>query len=124
MPVFALANAGIVFSSDMNLDLPLIINISVGLFMGKFLGVTLFSFLAVKLRVAELPQDVNYLQIMGVAILAGVGFTMSIFIANLAFLGNEVFMDSAKVGILAGSLISGLIGAMLLKYSGSKTSVV
>ena len=61
-------------------------------------------------------------QIMGVAILAGVGFTMSIFIANLAFIDNLSYIDSAKIGILVGSLVSGVIGALVLKYFGNKSS--
>ncbi|MEO7443906.1 MAG: Na+/H+ antiporter NhaA [Ferruginibacter sp.] len=120
MPVFALANAGIVFSTNMNIDVPLLVNISIALFIGKFAGVSLFSFLAVKLKLAELPEGVNSWQIVGVAILAGVGFTMSIFIANLAFAENIVFIDSAKIGILIGSLISGIVGAFILKISGHK----
>lgn len=120
MPLFALANAGIAFSVDMDLDIPLIINITLALFIGKFLGVSLLSFAAVKLRLADLPEGVNKMQILGVAILAGVGFTMSIFICNLAFIDNLIYVDSAKIGILIGSILSGVVGALILKYSGSK----
>ncbi len=121
MPIFALANAGIVFSFDMEIDLTLILNIALALVVGKGIGISLFSYLAVKLNLAELPKGVNAIQVIGVAILAGVGFTMSIFIANLAFDNNLMFIDSAKIGILIGSLISGIIGAMILKFSGNKT---
>jgi NhaA family Na+:H+ antiporter len=121
MPVFALANAGIVFSSNMNISL--IINISIALLIGKFIGISFFSYLAVKLKLAELPKGVNFWQIIGVAILAGVGFTMSIFIANLAFAENLVFIDSAKIGILIGSLVSGIVGALILKLSGAKRNI-
>ncbi|NJC27425.1 Na+/H+ antiporter NhaA [Neolewinella antarctica] len=122
MPIFALANAGIVFGTDMQLDTALILNIAIALFVGKLLGISLFSFLAVKLGLAELPDGVNAWQIVGVAILAGVGFTMSIFIANLAFPGMLVLIDSAKIGILAGSLVSGIVGAVILKISGKRSA--
>jgi NhaA family Na+:H+ antiporter len=115
MPVFALANAGIAFNANMIIDLSLIVNISIALFLGKLIGVSFFSFLALKLKLAELPEGVNHWQIIGVAILAGVGFTMSIFIANLAFVEHSVFIDSAKIGILIGSFISGIVGALILK---------
>lgn len=122
MPIFALANAGIAFSAGMELDTSLILTITVTLFVGKCIGISLFSFIAVKLGLAELPDRVNAWQILGVAILAGVGFTMSIFIANLAFTGEPVLVDSAKIGILAGSLISGIIGAVVLKISGNRAA--
>lgn len=118
MPVFALANAGIAFRSGMELDTSLILTITVTLFIGKCIGISLFSFLAVKLGLAELPDRVRGLQILGVAILAGVGFTMSIFIANLAFADSAMLVDSAKIGIIIGSLVSGIVGAVILKIAG------
>lgn len=120
MPVFALANAGVAFSADMYLDWSLIFNLVMALFVGKLIGITLMSYLSIKLKLAELPDNVNFAQIAGVAILAGVGFTMSIFIANLAFFDNIICIDSAKVGIIIGSLISGIVGFLILKYSGEK----
>ncbi|MEM9259750.1 MAG: Na+/H+ antiporter NhaA, partial [Bacteroidota bacterium] len=95
-------------------------NIAITLFVGKFIGISLFSLSAVKLGIAELPDRVNAMQIVGVAVLAGVGFTMSIFIANLAFPDRLALVDSAKIGILVGSLISGLVGAVILKISGRR----
>ena len=124
MPIFALANAGIAFSSGMELDSSLILTIAVTLFVGKTIGISLFSFIAVKLGLAELPEQVRGLQIVGVAILAGVGFTMSIFIANLAFADSTMLVDSAKIGIIVGSLVSGVAGAVLLKIAGSKKAAV
>lgn len=121
MPIFALANAGIAFSAGMELDSGLILTIAVTLFVGKCIGISLFSFLAVKLGLAELPDQVGTMQIVGVAILAGVGFTMSIFIANLAFEGSSMLVDSAKIGIIIGSLVSGIVGAIVLKIAGQKT---
>lgn len=124
MPIFALANAGITFREGMELDAGLILTITVALFVGKFIGISVFSFLAVKLGLAELPDQVNAWQIVGVSVLAGVGFTMSIFIANLAFTGLPVLVDSAKVGILIGSVISGAVGMVILKVSGDRARAV
>lgn len=119
MPVFALANAGIAFSAGMEINTSLILTITMALFVGKFIGISLFSFLAVKFGLAELPDRVNAWQIVGVSILAGVGFTMSIFISNLAFV-DATLVDSSKIGILVGSLLSGIVGAVILKVSGNK----
>lgn len=120
MPVFALANAGIAFSADMELDFSLISTIAIGLFVGKGIGVSLFSILGVKLKLAAFPEGVNYKNIIGVAMLAGVGFTMSIFISNLAFADGSVFIDSSKMGILLGSLISGIAGYAFLYFFSKK----
>lgn len=120
IPIFALANAGVAFSSDMNFDYLLVTNIAISLVIGNFIGVALMTFLSVKLKLTELPKGVNFKQILGVASLAGVGFTMSIFIANLAFIENPAFIDSAKVGILIGSFIAGLSGYIILRLSSKK----
>lgn len=120
MPIFALANAGIAFSADMKLDYTLIGNIAIGLFIGKGIGVSLFSILGVKLKLAAFPEGVNYKNIIGIAMLAGVGFTMSIFISNLAFAEGSVFIDSSKVGILLGSAISGIAGYAFLYFFSKK----
>ena len=84
------------------------------------IGITLFSWLGVRLGFAELPEEVNYKQVLGIALLAGVGFTMSIFVANLAFYGNEFLLDSAKAGILVGSLFAGVSGYLVLRLSNRK----
>ena len=117
MPVFALSNAGVIINTDMNLDYSLITNIAIGLFVGKLVGISVFSFIGVKLKITELPNGIKFKQIIGVAILAGVGFTMSIFIANLAFAESPAYIDSAKIGILIGSLISGIIGYIVLRLT-------
>ena len=91
-------------------------NIAICLVIGNFTGVTLISFLGLKLRLTELPKGVNFKQILGIGFIAGVGFTMSIFIANLAFVENTTYIDSAKVGILIGSLISGVTGYTILRF--------
>jgi len=118
MPVFALANAGVVFGANMDLNTSLMLSIALALFFGKLIGITLLSWIGVKLKIATLPDDIDFLQIAGIAILAGVGFTMSIFIANLAFSNNLVFVDSAKVGILIGSVVSGFVGYSVLRWRG------
>jgi len=124
MPVFALSNAGVIINTSMKLDYALIFNIAIGLFVGKLLGVSLLSFIGTKLKIIALPRGVNFKQIIGVAILAGVGFTMSIFIANLAFVASPSYIDSAKIGILLGSLISGLIGYTLLKLTSKRVQII
>ncbi len=117
VPIFALSNAGVTFSNNIILDYSLVANIAISLFFGNFIGITLMSFIGIKLRLTELPKGINFRQIVGIAFLAGVGFTMSIFIANFAFIQNATFIDSAKVGIFAGSIISGLTGYTILKLS-------
>ena len=120
MPLFALSNAGVTFKGDGNLDTMLGGIIVICLVVGKLIGITLLSWLGVKLRFAELPEGVNFKQIIGIALLAGVGFTMSIFVANLAFYDNAVLLDSAKAGILIGSLIAGVSGYLVLRLSSPK----
>ena len=120
MPLFALSNAGVSFQGGGSLDSKLGGIIVISLVVGKLIGVTLLSWLGVKLRFAELPEGVNFKQVIGISLLAGVGFTMSIFVANLAFYGNAYLLDSAKAGILIGSLIAGISGYMVLRMSSPK----
>ena len=115
MPLFALSNAGIRFQGAGDLDSMLGGIIIVSLVVGKLIGITLFSWLAVKLGFADLPEKVTFRQVIGISLLAGVGFTMSIFVANLAFFGNELLLDSAKAGILIGSVIAGVSGYLVLR---------
>lgn len=117
LPVFAFANAGVSISADYNYDFSLMRNIVLSLFVGKFLGVALFSYLGVKLKLTELPKGLNFKQIFGIAAIAGVGFTMSIFIDHLAFEGSERSIVSAKIGIIIGSLISGVVGYAILRLT-------
>jgi len=116
MPLFALANAGIVIGTDFFSALinPVSIGVISGLIIGKFVGVLLFTWLMVKAGLAQLPDQANFKHIIGVALLAGVGFTMSLFISNLAF-ENPEFIEQAKYGILIASLIAGLLGITMLK---------
>ncbi len=118
LPVFALGNTAIVFGSDIGQTLTqnYSLGIALGLIVGKPLGVFLITFAAVKFGLCKLPQDLNWKSILGVGFLAGIGFTMSIFITLLAF-DNEKIINNAKFVILLSSLTAGLIGFMSLKFS-------
>ena len=115
IPIFAFSNAGVSFSQDVEVDYTLATNIALALFLGKMIGVFGFSFIGIKTKLATLPQNVNYIQILGVAILSGLGFTMSLFIANLAFIDEMVFLNSAKTGIIIGSVVAGVLGYIVLR---------
>lgn len=119
MPLFALANAGVSFkgiSVGEALLHPVSLGIMVGLFVGKQVGVLAFAWAAVKSGIADLPEGVTWRAVYGVACLAGIGFTMALFIAGLAF-DDAATLDRAKMGILAGSLLAGLLGYGLLRMS-------
>ncbi len=119
IPLFALANAGISidFSSiSTTIMEPVSMGIIGGLIIGKVLGIFGVSWLAIKLKIASLPQNSSLSQIFGVAFLGGIGFTMSIFVADLAFINNPELIFQAKVGILAASLFAGLFGYFWLRY--------
>lgn len=115
MPLFALANTAIVFPSVFGhiIHSPVTFGIVLGLFLGKPLGICIFSFLSVKLKIAALPADTHWKQILGAGMIAGIGFTMSIFIATLAFKEEELQVIS-KIAIIAGSVISGIAGYYFL----------
>jgi NhaA family Na+:H+ antiporter len=121
MPVFALANAGVTIGSGLSSAItnPVSIGIILGLFIGKQIGIFGFSYLAVKLKFALEPEGVSWKKIYAASILAGIGFTMSLFIANLAFNSPEL-LNISKVGILTGSLLSGIVGFIILKSALSK----
>lgn len=119
LPVFALANAGIKIEGKI-MDLlltPIALGIMAGLVIGKTLGITLFSWIAVKLKIANLPEGITWKEIIGASMLAGIGFTMSIFVAELAFKDKEVIM-MAKVGIFGASLIAAILGLTILSMAG------
>lgn len=121
MPVFALANAGVTIGSGFTdaLTNPISIGIIIGLFLGKQFGIFGFSLLAIKLGLASKPEGVNYTKMYGAGILAGIGFTMSLFIANLAF-PTEELLNIAKVGVLTASLIAGIVGFIVVKIGLTK----
>jgi len=116
MPIFALANTNITFQKEMisGLCSPLGLGIVVGLFVGKTIGVTFFSWLAVKLKFANLPSGAGWKHILGLGMLAGIGFTMSIFIALLSFT-DPLHILEAKFAILTASVLSGVVGFVFLK---------
>lgn len=120
IPVFALANAGVMTNSSVPLETALVINIIVCLVLGKSIGITSIILIAKKIKLIEVPSDINNWQIIGVSFLAGIGFTMAIFIASLAFIGDPTYIDSAKIGILIGSLISAIIGYLILKFKANE----
>jgi NhaA family Na+:H+ antiporter len=122
LPVFALSNAGVHIDGSVveTLVHPISLGIIAGLVLGKFLGISLFSHLVVKLKIAALPEGVTWKQIYGAAFLAGIGFTMSMFISDLAFKDDE-FKQIAKVGIMAASLLSAIIGMVWLSLAPNKT---
>jgi Na+:H+ antiporter, NhaA family len=119
IPVFALANAGVpVTSSTLGAALTSGVTLGVvaGLVVGKTVGVSIFTWIATRTGIARLPEGVGWGQLVGVAALAGIGFTVSLFITSLAF-QTQAVQDAAKVGILAASLLAGLLGALLLTRS-------
>ncbi|MBL8050831.1 MAG: Na+/H+ antiporter NhaA [Anaerolineales bacterium] len=118
MPIFALANAGVSLSGNVSeiITNPITLGIVLGLFIGKQAGIFSFVYIAVKSGWAELPQNVIWKQIWGVSMLAGIGFTMSLFIAGLAF-SDEGLLTSAKFGILLASFISGIAGYLFLRFT-------
>ena len=116
MPIFAFANAGVsleglTFATLLN---PVPLGIVLGLFFGKQIGVFVLSYISVKLKIADKPSSSTWPAFYAVSILTGIGFTMSLFVGNLAFANNLEYMDGVKIGVLAGSLISTLFGYFLL----------
>lgn len=118
MPVFAFSNAGMVINAELfeTIDLNVFLGILFGLVIGKPIGILLFSYLLVKLKIASLPAFTNWGQFAGLGFLAGIGFTMSLFINGLAF-QIEVLSSTAKLAILVASVIAGIAGFVLLNYS-------
>ena len=119
MPLFAFANAGVSLDglSFSSLLSPVPLGIVCGLFFGKQVGVFLFSYLSVKFKIADKPNKSNWMSFYAVSILTGIGFTMSLFVGNLAFAENLQHMDGVKIGVLVGSLLSTLAGYFLLLAS-------
>ncbi|MFP6663519.1 MAG: Na+/H+ antiporter NhaA [Deltaproteobacteria bacterium] len=117
MPLFALANAGVIFDSSVFGDPTsrmVGVAVAAGLLLGKPLGIGLFSFVAVKLKIAAMPTGTNWGALLGVGLLAGIGFTMSLFVTNLAF-SDPMLIAGSKIGIFGGSLIAAILGIALLK---------
>ena len=122
MPIFAFANAGVSleglsFSSLLD-KVPL--GIVLGLFVGKQLGVFIFSYISIKLKIAQMPSNTSWYNFYGVGVLTGIGFTMSLFVGNLAFAESMQYMDGVKIGVLTGSLLSTLFGYFLILLTPNK----
>ena len=122
MPIFAFANAGVSLKGiGLNSLLnPVPLGILCGLFFGKQIGVFLFAYVSVKLNLAEKPNNSNWISLYAVSVLTGIGFTMSLFVGNLAFANTPMYLDGVKIGVLSGSLLSTLLGYFLLVYSTKK----
>ena len=108
---------GLSFSSLLD-KVPL--GIVLGLFLGKQLGVFVFSYISIKLKIAQMPNNSNWFNFYGVGVLTGIGFTMSLFVGNLAFVENMQYMDGVKIGVLTGSLLSTLFGYFLILLTPNK----
>ena len=124
VPLFALANAGVQFGGIDLLDAltsPVALGVAVGLLVGKIVGISAFTAVAVRLGLGRLPRHTTWTQIFGLASLAGIGFTVSLFVTGLAFT-DPGLTDLAKIGIFAGSGIAGVIGYLILRFSGSGTT--
>jgi NhaA family Na+:H+ antiporter len=121
LPLFAFANAGVSLTSLTLADLasPLTLGIALGLFAGKQIGVFAFSWASVRLRLAELPEGVGWLQLYGVGAIAGIGFTMSLFIGTLAF-DDPTLAEHVRLGVLAGSVASALWGYAVLRMASGR----
>ena len=119
LPIFGFANAGVSLSGLTADDIlsPVPVGVAAGLFFGKQAGVFGLSVLAISLGLAKKPENSSWLQLYGVAVLCGIGFTMSLFIGNLAFAGSQLLIDEVKVGVLAGSVLSAFAGALILMLS-------
>ncbi len=126
MPIFALANTNIMFKEGMvdGLFSNFGYGIIFGLVFGKIIGINLFSWIFIKLKISSLPDKSSWSQMLGAGLLAGIGFTMSIFIALLSFKGHAEIQAEAKFAILVASVISGFAGFSLLKYIGKKKEIL
>ncbi|WP_185117632.1 Na+/H+ antiporter NhaA [Chryseobacterium sp. PMSZPI] len=124
MPIFALTNTNITFSSQMveGVTSTLGLGIICGLILGKLVGINLFSFIAIKLKLSSLPQNSNWIQMIGVGLLAGIGFTMSIFIALLSFKNEIHIQNEAKFAILIASFTAAILGFTILSLSSKENT--
>lgn len=118
MPLFAFANAGVVFSAGgIHLFDGVSMSIFLGLVLGKTIGIFLFTWLAIKLRIARIPAGMKWSSLGGLSMLGGVGFTVALFLAGLSYPAGSMMLNDAKMGIIAGSVFAGLGGYLWLKYS-------
>ena len=125
LPIFAFANAGVSLAGLQIADLmaPLALGIAAGLVVGKQVGVFGFMYLATRIGLVKRPAGVTWLQLYGLACLTGIGFTMSLFIGNLAFVDPEQ-IETVKLGVISGSVVSGLLGYCLLRFASAPDPAV
>jgi Na+/H+ antiporter len=116
MPLFAFANAGIVFSGGGGEIVGRVtFAVCAGLLLGKFLGIFTFTWIAVRTKIVLMPKGMCWKNLAGVSLLGGIGFTVSLFIANLSFAGiNSTLLNQAKLGIIGGTVLSGILGYLVL----------
>ncbi|NOY88953.1 MAG: Na(+)/H(+) antiporter NhaA, partial [FCB group bacterium] len=119
LPLFAFVNAGVDITqiSFVQMSEPIPLGIMLGLFIGKQIGVFGFSWVAIKLKLTSLPKGSNWIKLYGVAVLTGIGFTMSLFIGSLAFDNNRMFQYTDKLAILIGSFTAGIVGYLVIRLS-------
>jgi NhaA family Na+:H+ antiporter len=125
MPIFALANAGVTFSGDLSTSLhsPVTLGVFLGLLVGKVVGVFGTVFIFTKLKIVDMPTNSTHIQILGVSFLAGIGFTMSLFVTTLAFTETH-YQTESKIGIFSASLIAGIIGYTILRLTSKKNKTI
>ena len=125
IPVFGFANAGVSFSGfgPGALFEPVTLGVALGLFLGKLIGILGFAAFTIRLGWSDMPAGAGKMQLFGVALLCGIGFTMSLFIGSLAFASDLSMQDRVKLGILAGSLLSGLLGYVVLRFASRDTPI-
>lgn len=116
LPLFAFVNAGVVFSGGGELVGSVGMAVAAGLLFGKFAGIYFFTWLAIKIKLTPMPPGMTWKNLSGIALLGGIGFTVSLFIANLSFGANyPVLLNQAKFGVLSGTILSGLLGYIVLR---------
>ena len=117
LPLFAFVNAGVVFSGDDGQVVGAVtVAVGLGLLVGKFIGIFSFTWLAVKFKITPMPSGMTWKNLSGIALLGGLGFTVSLFIANLSFgSSNPELLNQAKLGVLTGTALAGLLGYLVLK---------
>lgn len=122
VPIFGFANAGVSFAmvTPAALLAPVPLGIALGLFFGKQVGVFGFAWLAIRLNLADMPRRASWAQLYGVAVLCGIGFTMSLFVGILAYPGSSLLQDQTKIGVLLGSTLAGVVGWVVLRLTSSK----
>ena len=125
MPLFAFANAGVVLTAShggLELGLPTFA-IILGLVVGKFVGIYLFSWGTLKLKLADMPNGMTWKNLSGICLLGGIGFTVSLFIANLSFGEEPHLLNQAKMGVVAGTVLAGILGYIVLHFTLPKKAV-